>query len=397
MLIVRSVALTESPLHRQECLIHKPNSRVTHPNNSVLVPKFRAIRKDADGPASREDVGIPNAGTTLPCSADSLGWLPEAVPDAMAIVGANDALRFVNAAWGSLFGYREAELVGAPITSLLGEGPVDAVVPFALPSKGPAQRERAEMVGRKKDGSWFPIDVSAVHHVAPGGAVRVVIVRDMTERWQDEDLSQSAQELERKRISDEIHDGSIQSITAASLRLQQLRRGVTDAADLEILTTIEGLLEITSVGLRELMVKLHAPGLDGLGFATAIRELLEVLRADYGVATEVRNRLRQQPGFQRRVTLFRIAEDALRAACTARPNQVVVEIDDRNHGFLLRLQHDGTVDVGTDFATAADRARIAVRARLGGGWARFDRRVRSHARASIWIPADALAVQGSAA
>jgi len=31
--------------------------------------------------------------------------LPEAVPDAMAIVGGNDEFRFVNAAWETLFGY----------------------------------------------------------------------------------------------------------------------------------------------------------------------------------------------------------------------------------------------------------------------------------------------------
>ena len=333
-----------------------------------------------------------NAATTLP-----LGWLPEAVPDAMAVVGANDEFRFVNEAWETLFGYRETELVGHQITTLVGEGPLVSGIPFALPSNGHALRDRAEMIGRKKDGSWLPIDVSAMRHETPLGSVRVVIVRDMTERWQDEDLSQSAQELDRKRIADEIHDGSIQSITAASLRLQQLRRGVSDPADLQILKTIEELLEMTSVGLRELMVKLHAPGLDGLGLATAIRELLEVLRADYGLSTEVRNRLQHQPPFQRRVTLFRVAEDALMAACTARPRQVVVEIDDHNHGFLLSLQHDGTVEVGDDFATAADRTRLAVRARLAGGWARFDRRVRQHARASIWIPSEARPVQGSAA
>ena len=315
----------------------------------------------------------------------------------MAIVGANDEFRFVNAAWETLFGYREAELVGHQITSLVGDGPLVNGIPFALPSNGRAQRERAEMIGRTKDGSWLPIDVSAMRHETPVGPVRVVIVRDMTERWQDEDLSQSAHELDRKRIADEIHDGSIQSITAASLRLQQLRRGASDPADLQILTTIEDLLEMTSVGLRELMVKLHAPGLDGLGLATAIRELLDVLRAGYGVSTEVHNRLQHQPPFQRRVTLFRVAEDALRAACTAQPSQVVVEMDDHNHGFLLGLQHDGIVDVGRDFASLADRTRIAVRARLAGGWARFDQRVRRHARASIWIPSDGAAVQGSAA
>jgi len=314
----------------------------------------------------------------------------------MAIVGADDEFRFVNAAWETLFGYRESELVGQRITAMLGDGPIAGTVPIALPNNGNAQRNRAEMVGHVKDGSWLPIDVTTMSHETPVGSLWVVIARDMTERWRAEDLSQSAHELDRKRIADEIHDGSIQSITAASLRLQQLRRGVSDPADLQILTTIEELLELASVGLRELMVKVHAPGLDGLGLATAIRELLVVLRADYGVSTEVRNRLRQQPALQRRVTLFRIAEDALRSACTARPSKVVVEIDDHHHGFLLSLQHDGTVDTGTEFATAADRARIAVRARLGGGWARFDQAVRSYARALIWIPADA-AVQGSAA
>jgi PAS domain S-box-containing protein len=341
-------------------------------------------------------VGILDAGARLPSSVESLGWLAAAVPDAMAIVGADDEFRFVNAAWETLFGYREAELVGQQITALLGEDPIASTVPFALPSNGRAPRIRAEMVGHLKDGSWLPIDVTAMSHETTIGSLRVVIARDMTERWRAEDLSQSAQELDRKRIADEIHDGSIQSITAASLRLQQLRRGVSDPADLQILTTIEELLEMASVGLRALMVKVHAPGLDGLGLATAIRELLDILRADYGVSTEVRSRLRQQPALQRRVTLFRIAEDALRAACNAGPRKVVVEIDDHHHGFLLSLEHDGTVDAGLEFASAADRARIAVRARLGGGWARFDQTVRSFARASIWLPADAT-VQGSAA
>jgi PAS domain S-box-containing protein len=207
-------------------------------------------RKDANVPASREDVGMRNAAAKLP-----LAWLPEAVPDAMAVVGASDEFRFVNAAWETLFGYREAELVGHQIASLVGDGPIVSGIPFALPAvSGQVLRDRAEMIGRKKDGSWLPIDVSAMRHETPVGSVRVVIVRDMTDRWQDEDLSQSAQELDRKRIADEIHDESIQSITAASLRLQQLRRRASDPADLEILTTIEELLEVTSVGLRELMV-----------------------------------------------------------------------------------------------------------------------------------------------
>ncbi len=307
----------------------------------------------------------------------------------MAIIDADGDFRLVNTAWEVLFGYRQADLVGQRITSLLGEEPHVDGMSFTLSSEGRPLRDRAEMIGRRKDGAWLPIDVSAMRHDAPSGPVRVLIARDMTERWQAEDLSRFAQERDRKRIADEIHDGSIQSITAASLRLQQLRRGVREPADLQILTTIEELLETTSVGLRELMVKLHPPALDGLGLASAIRELLEVIRTDDGMTIQVRNRLLHEPPVRRRITLLRIAEDALRAACAAGPAQVVVEIDNNNHGFLLSLQHDGADEVGADFATAADCARIAVGARLGGGWVRFERKARSGARVSIWIPADA--------
>jgi PAS domain S-box-containing protein len=334
-------------------------------------------------------VGTRKSGTKPPCSDDSLAWLPDAVPDPMAIIDAGGDFRLVNTAWEVLFGYRQAELVGQQITSLLGEEPHISGIPFPLASEGRPQRDRAEMIARRKDGAWLPVDVSAMRHDTGSGSVRVLTARDMTERWQAEDLARCAQELDRKRIADEIHDGSIQSITAASLRLQQLRRGVREPADLQVLTTIEELLETTSVGLRELMVKLHPPALDGLGLASAIRELLEVIRTDDGMPMQLRNRLLREPPVERRITLLRIAEDALRAACAARPTQVVVELDDHNHGFLLSLQHDGAGEPGEDFATAADRARIAVGARLGGGWVRFDRKGRSGARASIWIPADA--------
>jgi glucose-6-phosphate-specific signal transduction histidine kinase len=142
-----------------------------------------------------------------------------------------------------------------------------------------------------------------------------------------------------------------------------------------------------------------------------------VLRADYGVSTEVRNRLQQQPAFQRRVTLFRLAEDALRAACRARPRQVMVEIDDHNHGFLLSLQHDGTVGVGRDFATAADAdvnhgwhvqidddgdgfdppdggsvpghlglTAMRERAQIAGGWWKLESRLGSGTSISFWLP-----------
>jgi PAS domain S-box-containing protein len=328
------------------------------------------------------------SGATLP---DSLLRLLDAVPDAMAIVDGVADIRFANSAWEVLFGHRHGELVGTRITSLLDEGLALNGPPF-FRSEGGSQGDRAEMIGRRKDGAWLPLDVTTMPFDTPSGSVRILAARDLTERWQAEDVLHSAQEWNRKRLSDGIHDDTIQSITAASLRLQQLRRGARGAADLEVLSAIEGLLEMTSIGLRRLMIELHPPSLEGLGLATAIRELLQVMRVDDGVSTQVRNRVRGEPSIPRRITLYRIAEEALRAAAAAgRRGQVVVEIDDQNHGFLLSLQYDGTGEGGEGFARAADCARITVRARSAGGWARFERRLSGGARAAIWIPSDAAA------
>lgn len=315
-----------------------------------------------------------------------LAILLEAVPDAMAVVNAGGEVQLVNEQWEELFGYALDELVGQPITTLLGErmrgGPGDR-----MPAPPGAHPERAEMIGRRKDGSWLPIDVRRLLFTTPGGAMLVTTARDMTERWQAGDLVLQAQEQDRKRIADEIHDDSIQTITAASLRLQQLRRSLHEPADLALLSALEELLEATSGSLRELMFELHPPSLDGLGIAAAIRELLDPIRTDRGIAFKVHSRIAAEPSTGRRITLFRIAEQALRDASAQGPNSITVEIDEHHRGWRLRVIHDGAGTVKDGVGMGPGRAQAAMRARLAGGWLRFERVPEGGARATLWIPA----------
>ncbi|HYM50717.1 MAG TPA: histidine kinase [Candidatus Limnocylindrales bacterium] len=314
----------------------------------------------------------------------TLGRLLAVVPHAMAMVSDAETFCFVNAAWETLFAYPHDELLGSPVSSILGGLPATAAASPVLFSHAPL-RSRAGLIGRRKDGAWLAIDVTALSIDTRSPSMRVLFAQDTAERWQAEDQVQAAAELNRKRISDQIHDESIQSITAASLRLQQLRQGAREPSELRVLTAIEDLLESTNMELRRLMTRLHPPGLDGLGLRNPIREILEVTLLDHGVSVQVFDHLPQEPSGPRRITLYRIAELMLRAACAAHPRHLVVEIGLRNHGLLLTIDHDGTAGAVEDVTTAGDRDTIASLVRLAGGSVSFERTAAGGARASIWI------------
>lgn len=326
-----------------------------------------------------------------------LAVLLEAVPDAMAVVNAGGEVQIVNGQWEALFGYAQDELVGQPITTLLGERMHAGPGPDRmLAAPGPSP-DRAVMIGRRKDGFWLPLDVSSLLLTTHSGVVRVTTARDLTDRWQAGDLVLQAQEEDRKRIADRIHDDSLQTIRAASLRLAQLRRSLREPAELAVLSALEELLEAAGGSLRQLMLELHPPSLDGLGIASAIRELLEPIRTDRGIAFTVTSRIAAEPAAGRRIALFRIAERLLKDACTQGPTSISVEIDDHNRGWLLRVIHDGAGRAKDGGGMGPGQAQAGVSARLAGGWVRFERVPEGGARATLWIPAGPTARVGDSA
>ena len=98
----------------------------------------------------------------LRIAADILGILP----DGVALLGADDRIRYANATLGHLCGRSVAELEGAPIDDLL--------------VFQPDSPERAEL--RTSTGALLPVSVSAAALRNPSGASgRLLVVRDLRE------------------------------------------------------------------------------------------------------------------------------------------------------------------------------------------------------------------------
>jgi signal transduction histidine kinase len=150
----------------------------------------------------------------------------------------------------------------------------------------------------------------------------------------------SAEEQERARISGQLHDDTIQMMTAVGLRLQVLRNSVGPPLEREA----DQLQEVvsTAVGrLRRLMVELHPRTLDEDGLVAALREHLAI--ANEGAWTHsLEGDLGREPDLVTRHLAYRIALEALtNVRKHSRANRIAVELRDEGSGFAVTISDDG--------------------------------------------------------
>jgi PAS domain S-box-containing protein len=297
----------------------------------------------------------------------------------MAITDIDGNMRRINHPWMDLFGYVADDCIGQGLVMVLQPGATPGTDWMRACALKP---QRLEVVGRRKDGVRFPVDFRTTPLKTAHGAVGLVAARDLTDRWHAEERILRALELERKRIADDIHDDSLQAVTAASLRLQLLRLSLHDPGQLAVVSALEELLDLTMVRLRKLMFELRPAALEGSGIAAAIRELLEGIQGETGVAFEVQARLERDPPTSRRTLLYRIVEEAVKGAASSDGIGLIrVDLEDDDQGWRVRLVHDGA---------GAGNGLLRERARLAGGWAQIEPLSGDQHRVQAWIPEDPL-------
>jgi signal transduction histidine kinase len=199
----------------------------------------------------------------------------------------------------------------------------------------------------------------------------------------------NAEEAERRRIAAEIHDDSIQIVTAACMRLQVLGRGITDATQLQRLSELQETLHLAISRLRHLLADLHPPALDGEGVAAAIRLHLEQVGHRSKTAFTVFDRLAAQPPRASRVTLYRMTRELLlNVEKHAQAATATVALWEADGGFRVTVDDDG---VGFDPDPGRGRewsglAAVRERAELAGGWVRIASAPGRGTTVELWIP-----------
>jgi signal transduction histidine kinase/ligand-binding sensor domain-containing protein len=205
---------------------------------------------------------------------------------------------------------------------------------------------------------------------------------------------EAAKEEERSHLSRELHDEFGQTLTAAKLNLQMLRKVTPDAAIAQRLEESVGMIDGMISQARNIALGLRPPLLDEAGLVAALDHHLEALAGRSGVRIELdaANAGGNIPSALN-VTVFRLVQEAVNNALRhAQATRILVTLREDEGTLLLVVEDDG---VGFDREAVAQRAKrgehlgllgMTERARSAGGTFVLDSRPGSGSRIEVRIP-----------
>src|ERR1700691_3380317 len=168
--------------------------------------KMKAARS-SPAPAIR-DLGMPNAAEKHLAQMESkYHGLLEAAPDAMVVVNQGGDIVLLNLQAEKQFGYRRDELLGQKVTNIIPEGFAERLIADDLRSAEDALAQQIgtgiELIGRRKNGSEFPIEIMLRPLESADGILVTAAIRDIGVRKSSEErLVKTVGEL--KRSNDEL-------------------------------------------------------------------------------------------------------------------------------------------------------------------------------------------------
>lgn len=178
----------------------------------------------------------------------------------------------------------------------------------------------------------------------------------------------TAQEEERKRVAYDLHDGLIQQLVGAQLYVDHARQTLADDLDPDQLHVLQRGYEMVTGSIvegRRIMQGLHPTVLDDLGLSEAIRELAEEMAQRCGWTLHLAlATLDPEPNQVARVTLYRIAQEALSNSARHANAQTAHIRLEQAHDLTLIVRDDGqgfdprTVDRGWGLRTMQERVQL---------------------------------------
>jgi len=202
-----------------------------------------------------------------------------------------------------------------------------------------------------------------------------------------------AQEEERQMIASDIHDDSIQVMTAVGMRLYSLRKRLSDEGQLAAVDEFAQSITEATRRLRSLMFELRPPALDREGLAAALRLYLDQTTEDDGPAYELDERLTQEPSPEIRAVVYRIVQEALtNTRKHARARRVDLLVESTDGGVRVRIADDGVgLPEGQSDRSAPGHMGLSAmreRAEMAAGWWRIESAPGRGTVVEFWVPGD---------
>jgi signal transduction histidine kinase len=223
------------------------------------------------------------------------------------------------------------------------------------------------------------------------GVQALMLLAESRRRQEAEGDARAAQEDERRRIAEDVHDDVVQVMTAVAVRLGLLRRRLEDPAQLAVADGALATVEHAIVRLRALIFDLSPPTLDRYGLAGAVRMKLQQFETEGGFRCELQAEVETEPEPDVRVLIYRVIQEALsNVRKHSQASKVVISISEDEAGVLVRVRDDG-VGFSTSKAAAPKAGHLGFRtmrdrAQSVGGWLKTESAMGVGSTISLWVP-----------
>jgi len=292
----------------------------------------------------------------------------------------------INPAGCRIFGYSPEEIIGRNVSVLMPSPDREKhdgyIANYLRTGHAKIIGIGREVVGQRKDGTLFPMDLSIGEVRLGARRLFTGFVRDISERRELEQAVATAGEQERSRIARELHDGLGQQLGGLLFLMNGLHRDLRDAnvPQAETAGQLGKELGTALTQARTLAHELYSVSPTPEGLFEALENLAERVSTERGIACEFDSEptvLINNPTVSSH--LYRLAQEAVHNALkhsgatridielTRRPDAVDLKVRDNGIGFSPQA---GSRGLG--LRTMEQRARLiggrlTVQTRTAGG------------------------------
>lgn len=301
------------------------------------------------------------------------------VSDSIITYDACGRITAINRAAQKMFGYTRAELIGLNVKMLMQQPYIDEYdqqIANYLQT-GKPHIMGVEVMAKRKDGSIFPADmaVSEVDHLN----IFTAVLHDISERKRLEREILAAAEGEKRRIGQELHDGSQQELVGLGMlahslldTLAQHSEGPPTACQANCCVLAKRIVE----GIDRALLDLQATAkglvpvqLGKRGLSSALRELASKTDGLGDVVCAFKNdQLVELSCDDTSLHLYRIAQEAVANALKhSRPAHILIALGCEKRDIVLQIADDGHGFDSTKQQAGLGMKTLAYRASLIGG------------------------------
>jgi PAS domain S-box-containing protein len=259
-----------------------------------------------------------------------------------------------------------------------------------------------ECIHLRKDGTTFPVEINA-RLIRQGNEYLVAIVRDITERKRAESaLQQRELDLrqaiaEREQISQDLHDGILQSLYAVGLGLESCKPLLRQRKHKKATTVLEqavSQMNHVMADLRNFIAGLESQVLQGDDFPTVLRTMVETISSAHTIPCRViiEEAAARRISTEQALHLMNIVREALSNSLRhSQAKRITVSLKQLSHSVRLSVTDDGIgFNPGAAHGIGHGLANIAARARKVGGQLTIRSKFKQGAKILLDLPKEAL-------